>query len=94
MTRRAEWVSCGRKRMQQPLAIGAGEQRLWRGEADRSRRFAYDQHLFGRLYQVITFARPPPSQYKSARTTNAIERLHAGLKRRIKTHTLLAHWFG
>jgi putative transposase len=29
------------------------------------------------------------SQWKSARTTNAIERLHEELKRRIKTQTVL-----
>ena len=34
---------------------------------------------------------PPlaPSQWKSARTTNAIERLHEEFKRRIKTQTVL-----
>jgi len=31
----------------------------------------------------------PPSQWKSARTTNAIERLHEDFKRRIKTQTVL-----
>ena len=31
----------------------------------------------------------PPSQWKSARTTNAIERLHEEFKRRIKTQTVL-----
>jgi transposase-like protein len=30
-----------------------------------------------------------PSQWKSARTTNAIERLHEEFKRRIKTQTVL-----
>jgi transposase-like protein len=43
---------------------------------------AAGEHLF-------TFARLPPSQWKSARTTNAIERLHEELKRRIKTQTVL-----
>jgi putative transposase len=40
---------------------------------------------FGR----IAFARLPPSQWRSARTTNAIERLHQEFKRRIKTQTAL-----
>jgi putative transposase len=31
----------------------------------------------------------PPSQWRSARTTNAIERLHEEFKRRIKTRTVL-----
>ena len=31
----------------------------------------------------------PSSQWKSARTTNAIERLHEEFKRRIKTQTVL-----
>jgi putative transposase len=40
----------------------------------------------GRLF---TFTRLPESQWKSARTTNAIERLHEEFKRRIKTQTVL-----
>src|SRR5246127_495341 len=40
----------------------------------------------GRLF---TFTRLPVSQWKSARTTNAIERLHEEFKRRIKTQTVL-----
>jgi transposase-like protein len=39
--------------------------------------------------QLFSFARLPPSQWKSARTTNAIERLHEEFKRRIKTQTVL-----
>jgi putative transposase len=39
--------------------------------------------------RLVTFARLPPSQWKSARTTNAIERLHEEFKRRIKTQTVL-----
>jgi len=39
--------------------------------------------------RLFTFARLPPSQWKSARTTNAIERLHGEFKRRIKTQTVL-----
>jgi transposase-like protein len=38
---------------------------------------------------LFTFTRLPESQWKSARTTNAIERLHEEFKRRIKTQTLL-----
>ncbi len=39
--------------------------------------------------RLFTFTRLPPDQWKSARTTNAIERLHAEFKRRIKTQTVL-----
>ena len=39
--------------------------------------------------RLFTFIRLPPSQWKSARTTNAIERLHEEFKRRIKTQTVL-----
>ena len=39
--------------------------------------------------RLFTFSRLPPSQWKSARTTNAIERLHEEFKRRIKTQTVL-----
>jgi putative transposase len=39
--------------------------------------------------QLFTFTRLPPDQWKSARTTNAIERLHEEFKRRIKTQTVL-----
>ena len=38
---------------------------------------------------LFAFARLPPSQWKSARTTNAIECLHEEFKRRIKTQTIL-----
>jgi transposase-like protein len=38
---------------------------------------------------LFVFTRLPPSQWKSARTTNAIERLHEEFKRRIKTQTVL-----
>ena len=37
----------------------------------------------------FTFTRLPVNQWKSARTTNAIERLHEEFKRRIKTQTVL-----
>ena len=38
---------------------------------------------------LFTFTKLPASQWKSARTTNAIERLHEEFKRRIKTQTVL-----
>jgi transposase-like protein len=38
---------------------------------------------------LFAFTRLPSSQWKSARTTNAIERLHEEFKRRIKTQTIL-----
>src|SRR5947199_4531372 len=40
--------------------------------------------------RLFTFTRLPPTQWKSVRTTNAIERLHEEFKRRIKTQTVLA----
>jgi putative transposase len=40
----------------------------------------------GRLF---TFTRLPPDQWRSVRTTNAIERLDEEFKRRIKTQTVL-----
>jgi transposase-like protein len=39
--------------------------------------------------RLFTFTRLPPSQWRSARTTNVIERLHEEFKRRIKTQTVL-----
>ena len=39
--------------------------------------------------RLFAFTRLPASQWKSARTTNAIERLHEEFKRRIKTQTVL-----
>jgi len=39
--------------------------------------------------RLFTFTRLPVEQWKSARTTNAIERLHLEFKRRIKTQTVL-----
>jgi putative transposase len=39
--------------------------------------------------QLFTFTRFPKSQWKSIRTSNAVERLHEEFKRRIKTQTLL-----
>jgi putative transposase len=39
--------------------------------------------------RLFAFLRLPASQWKSARTTNAIERLHEEFKRRVKTQTVL-----
>lgn len=39
--------------------------------------------------RLFTFLRYPPEQWRSIRTTNAIERLHEEFKRRIKTQCLL-----
>ncbi len=39
--------------------------------------------------RLFSFTHLPNSQWKSARTTNAIERLHEEFKRRIKTQTVL-----
>jgi putative transposase len=39
--------------------------------------------------RLFTFTGLPPRQWKSARTTNAVERLHEEFKRRIKTQTVL-----
>lgn len=38
---------------------------------------------------LFAFTRLPPSQWRSARTSNAIERLHEEFRRRIKTQTVL-----
>ena len=39
--------------------------------------------------RLFAFTRLPPGQWRSARTTNAIERLHEEFRRRIKTQTVL-----
>ena len=39
--------------------------------------------------RLFSFLQLPPSQWKSVRTTNAIERLHEEFKRRVKTQTVL-----
>ena len=39
--------------------------------------------------RLFAFTRLPPGQWRSMRTTNAIERLHEEFKRRIKTQTVL-----
>src|ERR1700683_3539030 len=41
--------------------------------------------------RLSAFTRLPPSQWRSVRTTNAIERLHEEFKRRIKTQTVLPY---
>ena len=38
--------------------------------------------------RLLTFTRLPPGQWRSARTTNAVERLHEEFRRRIKTQTV------
>ena len=40
-------------------------------------------------HRLFTFTRLDPLQWKSARTTNAIERLNEEFRRRIKTQTVL-----
>ena len=54
------------------------------------RRRAVANSLEGAGEHLFAFTRLPPSQWKSARTTNAIERLHEEFKRRIKTQTVLS----
>ena len=39
--------------------------------------------------RLFTFLRYPPEQWRSLRTTNAIERLHEEVERRIKTQCVL-----
>ena len=39
--------------------------------------------------RLFTFTRLPPRQWRSARTSNAVERLHEEFERRIKTQTVL-----
>jgi putative transposase len=50
-------------------------------------RFAVDS-LEEACDRLFTFTWLPRSQWKSARTTNAIERLHEEFKRRVKTQTV------
>jgi transposase-like protein len=56
-------------------------------KGDRGRRYGRASLLNGA--RLFTFTRLPPGQWKSARTINAIERLHAEFERRIKTQTVL-----
>ena len=55
----------------------------------RLRHRAFADSLEEAGERLFTFTRLPPSQWRSARTTNAIERLHEEFKRRIKTQTVL-----
>ncbi len=55
----------------------------------RARHSAVSDSLNEAGDRLFTFTRLPPDQWKSARTTNAIERLHEEFKRRIKTQTVL-----
>ena len=52
----------------------------------RTERVLSVNHWSDRLF---SFTRLPPSQWRSARTTNCLERLHEEFKRRIKTQTVL-----
>ena len=47
------------------------------------------RQLGGSWRQAVHIHAVPPSQWKSIRTSNAIERLHEEFKRRIKTQTVL-----
>jgi putative transposase len=55
--------------------------RLWNGRCGTRAEEAGNR--------LFTFTRLPPGQWRSARTTNAVERLHEEFKRRIKTQTVL-----
>ena len=68
-----DWVAAG-----SPLGVAPVDD----GTKSKADRIVSGQRLF-------TFARLPSSQWRSARTTNAIERLHEEFKRRIKTQTVL-----
>ena len=57
--------------------------------SDRLRHWAVADSLEEAGDRLFTFTRLHPSQWKSARTTNAIERLHEEFRRRIKTQTVL-----
>ncbi len=58
----------------------------------RSTRFRRLRYCLAEAYlpkRCCDFLRYPPSQWKSLRTTNAIERLREEFKRRIKTQCVL-----
>jgi transposase-like protein len=55
----------------------------------RSKHWAVANSLEEAGDRLFTFTRLPPMQWRSARTTNAIERLHEEFKRRIKTQAVL-----
>ena len=81
------------------LRHGAGAADRGGGCRTQSRTCRYDPALLdrprARLARVpagdrlFSFTRLDPSQWKSARTTNAIERLNEEFRRRIKTQTVL-----
>ena len=66
-------------------------QTAWNPGSQAGRRRARDHRNAHRPRPSLQFAftRLPPRQWKSARTSNAIERLHEEVKRRIKTRTVL-----
>ena len=57
--------------------------RQGQGLPPRASRSTADRHI-----RLCSFTRLDPSQWKSARTTNAIERLNEEFRRRIKTQTV------
>src|SRR3979411_2488312 len=65
-------------------SAGVAGLRTW-----RLKHRAVADSLEGAGEGLFTFPRLPPSQWRSVRTTNAIERLHEEFKRRIKTQTVL-----
>jgi hypothetical protein len=70
------------------LLVGSDELRLGPGPRENNAR-PDDSRFITPETTPPTFARLPPSQWRSLRTTNAIERLHEEFKRRIKTQTVL-----
>ena len=70
-----------------PLAVAKRRKAFVRKWRDKCEAVATSLEEAGD--QLFTFTRLPVEQWKSARTTNAIERLHLEFKRRIKTQTVL-----
>lgn len=60
--------------------------RVWRVKADSVARSLEEAGE-----ELLTFYRFPASQWKSLRTTNAIERLHEEFRRRVKTQAAQPH---
>ena len=60
--------------------------RIWRVKAE-----SVAQSLEEAGEELLTFYRFPASQWKSLRTTNAIERLHEEFRRRVKTQAAHPH---
>jgi putative transposase len=60
--------------------------RIWRVKAESVARSLEDAGE-----ELLTFYRFPVSQWKSLRTTNAIERLHEEFRRRVKTQAAQPH---